>query len=212
MKYLILIYIGLLLSVNPSLGALVFPATPTVGQVFVSGSTSWKWDGAVWGVISGSGASLPRTAVEAIKSDTFSTSSTNGTFVDVTGLSVTITPSTSGKKVRVEVFLSLSTSIDWAAVGFRVLRGATPIGVPAAAGARTSVNGSAIMAYGTFFMQSTSFALLDSPATTSATTYKVQITGLSGGAVTSYVNRSGGDADTNAYVRGISHIRVYEVD
>jgi len=36
--------------------ALVFPASPSNGQVYTSGTSSWRWDGYSWNVVSSSGA------------------------------------------------------------------------------------------------------------------------------------------------------------
>ena len=49
---------------------------------------------------------------------------------------------------------------------------------------------------------------LDSPNTTSATTYKVQL--LPNGWA-AYINRSVTDTDTSGYARGVSYITVMEV-
>jgi hypothetical protein len=51
---------------------------------------------------------------------------------------------------------------------------------------------------------------LDSPATTSATTYKVQTQQITG-QVETYINRSYTDTDTTSYSRTISTITVMEV-
>ena len=50
---------------------------------------------------------------------------------------------------------------------------------------------------------------LDSPATTSATTYKVQFT--ANGANTAYINRTAADGNTAGYARGVSTITVMEI-
>ena len=50
---------------------------------------------------------------------------------------------------------------------------------------------------------------LDSPATTSATTYKVQFT--ANGTYTAYINRTAADGNTAAYARGVSTITVMEI-
>jgi hypothetical protein len=146
-----------------------------------------------------------------VKSDTFSTTSQNGTWADVTGLSVTITPTTTSKKVRIEVGLHLGSNQGAASVGFRLVRDTTAIFVGDTDGSRTSVTGIATDV-SAFFGGTTGGIYVDSPATTSATTYKVQITGISGFTVTSYVNRSGNDGNAATIPRGISYIRVYEVD
>ncbi len=111
--------------------------------------------------------------VSTFKADTFTTTSTS--LVDVTGLSASITPSSATNKVLVTVSLSQTTSPLGYAGRAAILRGATVIGGGTAAGNRGSI---------TFFYRMSantgdgigarSFTFLDSPATTSSTTYKVQ--------------------------------------
>lgn len=97
---------------------------------------------------------------------TTSTSSSSSTFAD-TGLTATITPSSASSKVLVMYSMSYRKTAGAAdnAVNLRLLRGATNIG------ARTSMGytSTAILNYGT-----AGSIVLDTPATTSATTYKVE--------------------------------------
>jgi hypothetical protein len=94
------------------------------------------------------------------------------------------------------------------ASGIRLLRGGTVIGVGDTAGSRISTSGGE--AYGNYGVTLTGDAImfLDSPATTSATTYKIQIRVYSS---TAYVNRSAVDSDDQAYYRSMSSITVMEV-
>jgi hypothetical protein len=100
--------------------------------------------------------------------------------VDVTGLSVSITPSSASNLVLVTVCLSFSNNTTNGISRGSILRGATAIGGGTAASLRPS--GSFVAASpGTasaFGPQTMMF--LDSPATTSATTYKAQIAAESG--------------------------------
>jgi hypothetical protein len=88
------------------------------------------------------------------------------------------------------------------------LRGSTVIGVGDASGSRISTSGGE--SYGNYGVTLTGDAImyLDSPATTSATTYKIQIQAY---ASTAYVNRSPVDNNDPAYYRSISTITVMEV-
>jgi len=54
-----------------------------------------------------------------------------------------------------------------------------------------------------------SIIFLDSPATTSATTYKLAGSVWSGGSL--YINRSLGDSDLGAYPRGVSTLILMEI-
>ena len=113
--------------------------------------------------------------VQTIKKDQFTTSSTvsSGGYVDLTGLSVSITPQSASNKIMIEchIYNSNSNAVNF----FRILRGSTFIEQPSG----TSSSGAAWNAHGFSyfdhsFQDTTVIKILDSPATTSATTYKVQ--------------------------------------
>lgn len=138
------------------------------------------------------------------KTDTFTMAST--TFTDVTGLSVTITPSASTSKILVLINLQMGTQVGVTNCFARLVRGATTIAVGDAAGSRipTTIFGPASAAN-----PMGSMAFLDSPATTSATTYKVQIRAQSANTVA--INRDVTDTDSTATQRNISTITAIEV-
>ena len=116
--------------------------------------------------------------VSTTKTDTFSTTSTS--FVDVTGLTATITPSSSSSKVLViaDVSVSQATASDGRV---QFLRGATviPASIDVAHASSTSPLGNVSYSFGHTY--------LDAPSSTSALTYKMQARVLSGG--TLFVNR-----------------------
>jgi hypothetical protein len=144
--------------------------------------------------------------VQTVKSDTFTMSSS--TFADITGLSVSITPSSSSNKILVLANVNHVGTTTTSASGIRLLRGSTVIGVGDSSGSRVSTSGGA--AYGNYGVTLTGDAImfLDSPATTSATTYKIQIQAY---ASTAYVNRSSLDSNDPAYYRSMSSITVMEI-
>jgi hypothetical protein len=120
--------------------------------------------------------------VNAIKTDT--QKSNSASYVDITGLSASITPTSASNKVLVFCNLSL-TAQHGNGGGAHILRGATAIGIADSSGSarRSSFSGSGYTGDGSGdgimqFAVSTSY--LDSPATTSATTYKVQVVGYDG--------------------------------
>jgi hypothetical protein len=105
--------------------------------------------------------------VQATTSTTTSTTSTS--FADATGLTATITPSSATSRILVLCDISAYVQSDNAAAGgIRIVRGATAVYTDTVA-FRVSVN--ANVAIGTH----NAFNYLDSPSTTSATTYKIQI-------------------------------------
>jgi len=140
--------------------------------------------------------------VQAVKTNTFTLNSS--TFADVTGLSVAITPTTNTAKVLILVQL---TGIVGATnnIGFQIVRDSTAIGIADAAGNRTRATISAYSAATEAYNAAAIF--LDSPATTSATTYKVQM--LCGASVTIGINSD--DADLALRPRSIQTLTAIEV-
>ena len=147
--------------------------------------------------------------VQTVKTDTFTMTGT--TFTDVTGLSVTITPSSSSSKVLIIPSLSIGAK-KGSRHGYRILRGSTAIGVGDSSGSRTQYTQQAGNLNSDTAVYSNTFLFLDSPATTSATTYKIQLrseTDTSGYEV--YINRSDDDQDNASYGRSASTITAIEV-
>ena len=123
--------------------------------------------------------------VSAAKTDTFSTASTSPE--DVTGLSVTITPSSATSKVLVLVnaFFGTANFGGSTAINGRLVRDSTTI----AGGGGDYFFQTSILEEGDAEQPHChSLSFLDSPATTSATTYKVQL--AAGSASTAYINRT----------------------
>lgn len=167
----------------------------TSGTVLTSGTSSNFPAGSVLQVL------------QATKTDSFSTTSTSD--VDITGLSVTITPSSSANKILVSFSTVGSINGDIAHGYFNIVRGSTLIFKGDAAGSRTGAT-SVINEPTPGQMLCYSQTYLDSPATTSATTYKLQLHSSNGNTI--YVNRSARDNDAAAYDgRAVSSITVMEI-
>ena len=158
------------------------------------------------GVPTGGGGSIIQT-VQTVKSDAFTT--TSQPFTDITGLSATITPKFSTSKILVSYTLSISSN---GFPMFKLLRGSTDIFVGNAASNRVRCffggyvgglhSGLTLPVTGNF---------LDSPSTTSATTYKIQTGVVHTTGYTTYVNRSLSDTDFNYHARTASSIVLMEV-
>ena len=145
--------------------------------------------------------------VSTNKTDTFSTTSTS--FVDITGLSASITPSASTNNVLVFVTMSVGDDPTNTTSVSRLMRDATAIDIGDAAGSRIQSSGVS-KSVNTEVQAAHTYVFLDSPATTSATTYKVQ--GATLGATFSFnVNRSSNDANTAGRARTVSNITVMEI-
>jgi hypothetical protein len=140
------------------------------------------------------------------KSDTFTMSS--ATFADVTGLSVSITPTSASNKILVVANVYGGSDPAVTTIFIRLMRDSTAIGIGDAASNRKLVSASSPV-LNVNALVGIPAIFLDSPNTTSATTYKVQISAQSANAV--YVNRSNADTDATTIPRSISTITVYEV-
>lgn len=137
--------------------------------------------------------------VSTTKTDTFSTSSTS--FTALTGLSATITPKYTSSKILVVCNINVANPTA-ATTYFGLLRGATAIARSTTA---TTQNATFFIAdIGATQMFNYASTVLDSPATTSAITYSVELKVTSG---TSYINRRSADNSFGA----ISSITLLEI-
>ena len=150
--------------------------------------------------------------LSAAKTDTFSRNSSS--FGDITGISVDITPAATTSKVLVLVDLKVGAEHGDGDFHLRLVRGSTVIYARTTADNRK--NGFAGRskfqldnANGEARMVQASAVFLDSPSTTSATTYKVQVANVGGRLV--YINRQGLDSNAVNIPRGASSITVMEV-
>ena len=144
--------------------------------------------------------------VSVAKTDVFTTTSTS--LVDITGLSVSITPTSATSKIMVLCSLSLNVTNGNYMAQAVLFRGATKISVGDAAGSRTQSSAYATI-NGDRGRSPFSVTFLDSPATTSSTTYKFQGLVESGG--TLYINQNASDADSANNGRTASTITVMEI-
>jgi hypothetical protein len=156
-------------------------------------------------------AGIGTNCVQTVKTDVFTT--TSSSFVNVTGLSVTITPTTNTSLVLVILQMTYSGEpTNATGVHIRLSGGNSGGYVGNAAGSRTqaitSLRGVSNSAGGVA-AHSGMGIYLDNPATTSPVTYQAQIAGPTG---TALVNRTGGDADDAAQTgRQASSITAIEV-
>ena len=150
------------------------------------------------------------------KSDAESLTS-NNTLQLIPGLSATITPKFNTSKILVQVVFHASIGGNYAGHYLTLKRGGTDINIGDAAGSRT--RGSLALQTATFWddnsganysMGQASLNFLDSPATTSATTYGLYHADADG-TNNLYVNRSRTDGDIASYIRVASTITLMEV-
>ncbi len=182
----------------------------TDGSMYVyytdPGGVNSQWIGAV----SRSGGILQ--VVSTTKTDTFSASvGSGGTSAEVTGLTASITPRSTSSKILVQLSVSLSNSANSKGTDPILLRNGSSLAnaIGDTAGSRVRVS------FGTNnlsnLIQSASATYLDSPSTTSSTTYSISLHNGDSATNTLYVNRSGTDTDTTQFARAISTITLIEV-
>ena len=150
--------------------------------------------------------------VQAVKTDTFST--TSGSLEDITGLSLSITPASTSNKILITATLNHSiTSYDrW--MMFQLVRNSTAIFKGDTAGSRTSATIFTNLGNytgGGVFQINSHFEYLDSPNTTSATTYKIQTTRQSDSSPYVVINRGRNDDNASYGGRSVSSITAMEV-
>ena len=152
-------------------------------------------------------AGIGSNVVQAVKTNTFTTTSTS--YTAVTGLSVTITPTSDTSKILVLLNCTFSNNTENASTSIRMMRGASAIYVGNADGSRTQATMVGSPRGGTHPDQSGNTAVfLDSPAVDTAVTYSAEMRVSAGIGV---LNRSSGDLDNSTYGRTTSSITVIEV-
>ena len=145
--------------------------------------------------------------VQTVKTDTTSTTAVTTSLVDITGMTVDITPSATTSKVLVFWSTQVGTVAN-SGVNIRLVRdSATPL-LGDAASSRIRVTTLASPAH-TEVMGVGNGVYLDSPSSTSSVTYKLQWSKNSAG--TTYLNRSNVDTDSASYARSTSSITVMEI-
>ena len=164
------------------------------------------YDGAAWATVGPTTGGVVQ-VVSSVLDTTASTASS--TYVD-TGITVTITPTSASNKIAVFAMVCLGKSAGPNNSNVTLVRDSTNLIVPDTPGSRTgSVNmltGDLGVVQNNMFNLGLSF--VDSPATTSATVYKVQYFTTAG---TVYINRTDTDTNSGAFARGVSTITVMEV-
>ena len=178
-----------------------FIAPGTSANVLTSNGTNWTSSAPAAG-----GKVLQ--VVSAVKTNTFVTSS--GSYVDVPGLSVTITPTSATSNVFVLFQVNGSQEVGAGRATLRLVRGATVINAGDAAGSRTPALGGFGSPDQSVISATVSGSFLDSPATTSSTTYKIQAA-MPAGSGDCYINRTMQDGDTSSQLRTASTITVMEI-
>lgn len=146
--------------------------------------------------------------VQTVKTDVFST--TSQAWVNITGLSVSITPISTTSKILILLDLALAPT-SGSGASSRILRNTTPIYIGDLAGSRlqalAEADGGA-----QYSTNKTGGIYLDSPSTTSTITYYAQTMNTVGSAQVTYVGQTAADRNTTYYdPRTPNSITVMEV-
>ena len=164
------------------------------------------------------GATLPAGSIVQVvsttKTDAFSASVTSPNETAITGLSASITPSSTSSKIL--VLASVMVAIDANGVQVTLNRDATEIAIGDSVGTVMRVtNGLLTGAYdaGDAGNQMANINFLDSPASISSLTYSINIGPTYAGTATRtvYVNRAETSSTSNTVPRGVSTITLMEV-
>jgi len=143
--------------------------------------------------------------VSTTKTDAFSSNPGN-TQVDITGFNASITPSSSSNKVLIHISLMGHGRAGANIANFRLLRGSTVIYLGDTEGSRGRGFATAIDS-DEYAQESNSGTFLDSPSTTSSTTYKIQVRSNN----TVYVNRAATSQNDAGNYRTASTITLMEI-
>ena len=165
------------------------------------------------GAASGSKLTMPSGSIiqakSTTKTDVFTT--TSGTFTDVTGLSVDITPTNSSNKILVRVFICGSGRSGYARCVARLVRDSTAIGNSSDAGSRMPGFAQLYPSNDTSAVHTAGIEFLDSPGDTSSHTYKVQIANGNSTGDVMCINRNYDDGNNSNNHRYSSSISVMEI-
>ena len=151
---------------------------------------------------------------QTLKTDSFNTNSQN--LVDITGMSVSITPTRSDSKILVQVHLSFGGDDNMYGQvrlvrdpGDQTVGGSTAVSGNQRNGTFgvNTPNG----ANGQYKMYSAECKILDSPASTSALTYKLQVASTNTSGNNFYLNRPSNNDNQQYIIGGSSTITAMEV-
>ena len=191
----------------PSLSTAIPDGVTATTQAASDNSTKVATTSYVDSAVGGVGGGKVLQVVSTTLTTTFTTTSTS--YVDLTGLSLSITPASTSNKILLICHVNMQTSASQGNA-MQLMRGSTAICVGTSVSSRTASTSSVVRSSDAISMQNVGVTFLDSPASVSALTYKVQLVNTQAGTI--YVNRTATDTDSSTYQRGASTITAIEID
>ena len=147
--------------------------------------------------------------VQGLKTDAFTVNANTG-IVQIAGLTASITPTSTSSKILISVSISHTVAQGATTYGAVVRRnGNVDVQVGDAAGSRQRFNVPLTWAGDNNQHNAYAWSVLDSPATTSSTTYSIWVNNDNSQLL--YVNRTSNDADNLTGKRTISTITLFEI-
>jgi len=194
------------------------PTAPYEGQLIYTTDldTLEIWNGSAWRILglgtpaSGSVLQVQSTTLATI----WSASVASAGIADITGLSASITPKSSSSKVLVTVNMNGMVDVSGSYRPYfasQLKRNGTAVGGGTTAGSRISINASGGYTALPDINANISFSYMDSPSTTSATTYQVAAFNPFGGTYNLTVNQFAGDSNASTTGRLSSTITLMEI-
>ena len=162
------------------------------------------------GLSAAGNAGIGSNVVQTVKTDVFTTTSTSYTVI--TGLTATITPTSATSKILVlaNVKGASNQATSGGGLQYRLMRDSTAIYIGDASGSATQASGQlgTRLTGSEALLISDTAVMLDSPATTSAVIYSVQVRANAG---TAFINKPESTSTDSATTRAASGITVIEV-
>jgi hypothetical protein len=159
------------------------------------------------------GANMPTGSVLQVVQTTMTTTAqlSGSAWNEVTALATTITPTSATSRILIMPSIDYSVGVGYRS-GFKIVRNSTDILLADVSSSRTRAS-----QLGRFFDSANQMVeqgnriYLDSPATTSAVTYRFYLSAETDTGGTIYVNRTVADADGASHFRGTSTIILMEI-
>jgi len=164
----------------------------------------------VAGVPTGGGGGIVQTIMGETRTNV-SQSIASGANGSSAVLSATITPTSTSSKVKISGSVTVGMDNPSNLIYIKLFKGGSELSAASSSGSRqTGGIGSDLIDYA-WQVSTIPFHYIDSPSTTSATTYQIYLSHSSGNSMTVYLNRSHTNTNDSSYALTASHIILEEV-